>query len=138
MQQELALEKGSVLLSDDKIRIQDNAKREHIIRLVSSSLWTFFGIISVLRYLKTGDEFLLWTGTIIGLGHLFMLAFFLFRTTKAEVYLNDIQQVAFKSRNGNKFMDLKLSNGLKRRVSRIAPVSNELRTFFTEKNITVV
>lgn len=138
MEKSLALEKGTVQLSEDKILIQDNAKREHIMRIVSSTAWTFFGAISVLRYLKTGDEFLLWTGTIIGLGHLLMLAFVLFRTTKAEVYLNDIQQVAFKSRNGNKFMDLKLRNGRKRRVSRIAPVSDELKAFFSEKNITVV
>lgn len=122
---------------EDKIRIQDNAKREYIIRMISSALWTFYGTISVLRYLKTGDEFLLWTGLLIGIGHLVVFVLSLFRTTKSEVHLNEVEQVTFKSRFGNKFMDLKLRNGLKRRVIRIAPAAEELRVFFSEKKIQV-
>lgn len=138
MEKSLTLEKGTVQLSEDRILILDNAKRQHLMSRVSSLLWALFGIVSVFRYLKTGDEFLLWTGLLIGTGHLVMLVLTSFRTTKAEIDLRDIRQVAFKSRNGNKFMDLKLSNGLKRRVSRIAPVSDELRDFFAEKNIKIV
>lgn len=133
MERTLSLDKGTVLLSDSKILILDNAKREYLMSIVSSALWTFFGLLSVLRYLKTGDEFLLWTGLLIGLGHFVVLALYLFRTTKAEIHLNDIKQVAFKIRNGNRFMDLKLSSGLKRRVSRIAPVAEELRGFFLKR-----
>lgn len=122
---------------EDKILIQDNAKREHIISMVSSALWTFYGIISVLRYFKTRDEFLLWTGLLIGTAHFVLFILSLFRTTKAEIDLAEVQQVAFKTRNGNKFLDLKLSSGRKRRISRIAPVAEELRTFFEEKQIQV-
>lgn len=138
MEKELALEKGTVQLSDDKILIQDDARREHIMRLVSSSIWTAFGTISVLRYLKTGDAFLLWTGVLIGTAHLVLLVLFLFRTTRAEILLHEVRQVTFKSMNGSEFADLKLRSGRKRRVSRIAPVSDELRDFFIQKNIQVV
>jgi hypothetical protein len=137
MEKLLSLEKGTVQLLEDKILIQDNAKREHIIRIVSSALWTFYGIMSVLRYLKTGDAFLLWTGLLIGVAHFVLLVLSFFRTTKAEIDLSEVQHVTFKSRNGNRFMDLKLRNGLKRRVSKIAPISEDMRAFFMERQIQV-
>ncbi|MBX0333435.1 hypothetical protein K3G39_09310 [Pontibacter sp. HSC-14F20] len=137
MEKSLPLEIGTVQLLEDKIFIQDNAKREHIIRMVSSALWTFYGTMSVLRYLKTGDEFFLWTGLLIGIGHLVVFILSLFRTTKAQIDLAEVQQVAFKTRNSNRFLDLTLSSGKKRRISRIAPAAEELRTFFEEKQIQV-
>jgi membrane protein implicated in regulation of membrane protease activity len=48
----------------------------------NSIIWMIFGIFSLLRYLQTGDQFLLWTGLIIGIGHLFIILRSLFKTLK--------------------------------------------------------
>lgn len=60
-----------------------------------------------------------------------------FRTTKGEVDLQEIVKAIFKERNGNKFLDLRLKGGAKRRISKIEPVSDELRAFFIAKKIEV-
>jgi len=137
MERILALEKGEIVLGEEKITIRDKAKKEKFRRIASSSMWTIYGILSVLRYMKTGDEFLLWTGSIIGLLHLAVLIYSLFRTTKGEIDLQEIGTAIFKERNGNEFLDLKLKGGVKRRISKVEPVSEELRAFFIEKKIEV-
>lgn len=133
----LPLEKGEIILGEDKITILDKAKKEKYRRITSSSIWIIYGILSVLRYMKTGDEFLLWTGSVIGLLHLAVLVYSLFRTTKGEIDLEEIGRVIFKERNGNKFLDLKLKDGKKRRISKVESVKDELRAFFEEKKIEV-
>jgi hypothetical protein len=137
MERVLPLEKGEIVLGEEIIIIRDKAKKEKFRRIASSSLWTIFGILSVLRYMKTGDKFLLWTGSIIGLAHLAVLIYSLFSTTKGEIDLQEIGKVIFKERNGNKFLDLKLKSGAKRRISKVETVSDELRAFFIEKKIEV-
>ncbi|RIJ37067.1 hypothetical protein [Pontibacter oryzae] len=137
MERILPLEKGEIVLGEEKITIRDKAKKEKFRRIASSSMWTIYGILSILRYMKTGDEFLLWTGSVIGLAHLAVLIYSLFRTTKGEIGLHEIGEAVFKERNGNKFLDLKLKGGAKRRISKVDPVSDELREFFKEKKIEV-
>ncbi|RAU82163.1 hypothetical protein [Pontibacter arcticus] len=106
-------------------------------QVASSALWIFFGVMQVWRYTKTGDQFLLWTGLLIGAGHLVRFIITMFRTPKAEVYFSEIEKAAFKSRNGNKFLDLKLRSGLKRRIRSIEPVSEELKGFLAEKQLPI-
>lgn len=138
MERILPLEKGEIVLGEEKITIRDKAKRELFIRIASSAVWTIYGILSVLRYLKTGDEFLLWSGVIIGPLHLAVLIYSLLsRTAKGEFSLQEIRMAVFKKRNGNNFLDLKLKGGKKRRISKIEPVSEELKAFFIEKDIQV-
>jgi hypothetical protein len=52
--------------------------------LFSSTLWMLYGIFSVLRYRQTGDEFLLWSGIIIGGLHAIVFVLFLFKKEKVE------------------------------------------------------
>lgn len=137
MERTLPLEKGEIVLGEEKIAVRDKAKKEKFRRVASSSLWTLFGVLSILRYMKTGDEFLLWSGSIIGLLHLAVLIYSLFRTTKGEIDLQEIGKAIFRERNGNTFLDLKLKGGSKRRISKVEPVSDELRAFFIEKKIEV-
>ena len=137
MERILPLEKGEIVLGEEKITIRDTAKKEKFRRVASSVIWTLFGGLSILRYMKTGDEFLLWSGSIIGLLHLAVLVYSLFRTTKGEIELQEIGKAIFKERNGNKFLDLKLKGGTKRRISKVEPASDELRAFFLEKKIEV-
>jgi hypothetical protein len=137
MEKALPLEKGEIVLGEEKITIRDKAKREKLLRIASSVIWIVYGILSVLRYMKTGDEFLLWTGSIIGSLNLAVLIYSLFRVTKGEIDLQEIGTAIFKERNGNKFLDLKLKSGSKRRISKVEPVADELRAFFIEKKIEV-
>ncbi|HKM45282.1 MAG TPA: hypothetical protein VJY12_07475, partial [Dysgonamonadaceae bacterium] len=64
--QTFKLIKGEISFDRDKIIIVDDAKKQKRLTLTSSIMWTIFWIFSVLRYLKTGDQFLLWTGLVIG------------------------------------------------------------------------
>ena len=101
------------------ISIVDDAKKQKRLTLTSSSMWTIFGIFSVLRYLKTGDQFLLWTGLVIGLGHFFIFVLTLSRTAQSEISLNDVKSVKARQRFNNKFLDIKLKNNRLRRVIRV-------------------
>ncbi len=47
-----------------------------------SGLWIFFAMMSILRFYKTGDEFLLWSGLIIGIGHIVVILRIALKTTK--------------------------------------------------------
>ncbi|MFC3811113.1 hypothetical protein [Lacihabitans lacunae] len=117
--QTFKLIKGEITFARDKIIIVDDAEKQKWLTLTSSSMWTIFGIFSVLRYLKTGDQFLLWTGLIIGLGHLFIFVLTLFRTVQSEISLNDVKSVTARQRFKNKFLDIKLKNNRLRRVIRV-------------------
>ena len=124
---------GSIEFSKDKITIIDKAKKNNILQLLGAILWVIYGTISVLRYLKTGDQFLLWTGLFIGLGHLFILIKLLGRTSKSEISRKDISSIELKKRYNNKFLDIKLQNGKLRRVSQITDYSDELKDYLEKE-----
>jgi hypothetical protein len=119
MIQTFKLKKGEISFDRDKIIISDDADKQKRQTLLTSSLWTFFGITSVLRYLKTGDPFLLWTGLLIGIGHFLIVVWTLFRTTQSEISLNDVKSIKTRQRLGNKFLDIKLKTNRLRRVFRV-------------------
>ena len=113
------LERGDLKFEGDKITITDNAKKKSRTTFFISGLWTLYGILSVFRYLKTGDEFLLWTGLIIGLGHGIVIVGTLFRSVQSEINLNEVKSIKIKQRFSNEFLDIKLKNNRIRRVSQI-------------------
>ena len=117
--QTFRLKKGDIVFENDRIIISDDAVKQKKFTIGHSGLWTFFGIISVLRYLQTGDPFLLWTGLFIGLGHLMILVFTVFRTVTGEILLTDVKSIKIKQRLGNKYLDIRLKNNRLRRVNRI-------------------
>ena len=114
--QAFRLKKGDISFESDKIIISDDAEKQKNFTILKSGLWTFFGIMSVLRYLQTGDLYLLWTGLLIGLGHFLILVFTLLRTVSKEILSTDIKSVKIKKRFGNKFLDIKLKNNRLRRL----------------------
>ena len=66
-------------ISNEKKEITQSATgKDRLLRIGSSIVWTIFGITSVIRYMKTGDEFLLWTGLFIGVAHLGTAIFWAF------------------------------------------------------------
>lgn len=119
MTQTFKLKKGEISFETDKVKISDNSRKQSIIQLFSSAMWTIYGIISVLRYLKTGDQFLLWTGLFIGTAHLIIFILNLLRSNQSEINLDDIKSVKVKKRFSNEFLDIRLKNNRLRRVSGI-------------------
>ena len=119
MTQTFRLKKGEILFENDKIIISDKAKTQRFMTLFTSGLWIFYGTISVLRFMKTGDEFLLWSGSLIGIGHLLIFVFTLFRSVKIEISLNEVKSLKVKQHFSNNFLDIRLKNNKLRRISQI-------------------
>lgn len=115
MKQTFKLKNGEILFQDDKIIIIDDAKKQRYMQLFSSSIWTVYGIISVFRYLKTNDQFLLWLA-IIGILHFVILIPNLLRSNQSEILFDNIKSLKFNLRFGRGFLDIKLKNNRLRRV----------------------
>ncbi|MRT92251.1 hypothetical protein [Ancylomarina sp. 16SWW S1-10-2] len=129
MKQTFKLKNGEISFNDEEIIISDNAKKQYRLRILTSSIWAFFGIISVLRYMKTGDQFLLWTGLVIGILHSLILIMTFFRSTKSKIKIADIKLMNLKQRFGNNFLDIKLVGNKIRRVDQIDINTFELRHY---------
>ena len=119
MTQTFKLKKGEISFEREKIIISDDARRQRQMMLLSSSMWSIYGLFSVLRYLKTGDKFLLWTGLFIGIGHFVLLIIFLVRTSKEEILIDEIRSLKTGKKNKNDFLDIRLKNNRLRRITRI-------------------
>ena len=66
--------------------------------------------------MKTGDQFLLWTGLFIGIAHFIIFILNLLRSNKSEVLLDDITSIKITRRFNKEFLDIKLKNNKLRRV----------------------
>lgn len=130
MIQNFKFQNGELSFYEDKIVIADNDKKHYRFRLFTSGMWTIYGILSVLRYLRTGDQFLLWTGLIIGIGHFMILIWTLFlRTSKSEIRKSEILSIEMKQRFGNKFLDINLKGNKTRRINQIDNIFDELSQY---------
>jgi hypothetical protein len=134
---EVALQKGSVQLTDDRIIISDKEKRLLNGRRFSSIIWIIYAVFAFMRYAQSGEEFLFWSGVIIGPAHLLVLIMLMLRSSSSEVFLSEIQAVSFKKRMGKQFLNIKLRNGRNRRISNIDPCEEPLRTYFQQKQLAV-
>lgn len=135
MKKTLPLDKGEIELSEDMLTIRDNAKRYKWARIFYSCIWIVYSILSVLRYTKTGDQFLLWSGVIIGVGHAGAIVYKLFETTRGQIELQNIKIAVFKKRFGTSYLMLNLKSGSKRRINKIEPIEDDLRAFLDRKSI---
>ncbi|OHX64888.1 hypothetical protein [Flammeovirga pacifica] len=129
MKQTFKLKNGEISFDKEGISIIDNAKKQYSFRIFSSILWTFYGIISFLRFMKTGDQFLLWTGLFIGTSYFIILIITLFRSTKNNIKTHEIESLAIKQRFGNKFLDINLVGKKVRRVNQIDSINHELKEY---------
>ena len=66
--------------------------------------------------MKTGDQFLLWTGLFIGIAHFIIFILNLLRSNQSEVLLDDITSIKITRRFNKEFLDIKLKNNKLRRV----------------------
>ena len=85
MRQTFTLKKGEITFEGDRIIISDNAKRQKWWTSFTSVMWIIFGSATVLKYPKTGDEFMLWSGILIGSTQLLIFILTLSRTVKSEI-----------------------------------------------------
>ncbi len=116
MIQTFKLKKGEISFETDKVRISDDSKKQSHVRLFSSGMWTIYGFFSVLRYFKTGDQFLLWTGLFIGIAHLVIFMLHLFRSNQSEILFDDIKSINVKQKFSHNFVDIRLKNNRLRRI----------------------
>lgn len=127
MEQNYKIKNGEITFDETRIVISDNARRDIRILLFSSGIWVFYGSMSVLRYLKTSDQFLLWSGLLIGIAHFVILILTLRRTSKSQLENGEVHSIVLKQRLGNAFLDIKLKNGKLRRVTLVGKVSQEIK-----------
>ncbi|WKV14037.1 hypothetical protein [Marivirga harenae] len=113
------LKKGEISFDPSGLKISDNSKKQNLMQLLSSGMWTIYGVISVFRYFKTGDQFLLWSGLFIGLAHLVLFSLNLFRSNKNVILFDDIKSIKVGERFSNKVLDIRLKNNRLRRVTGV-------------------
>jgi hypothetical protein len=110
------IEDGEISIETDKIKISDKSKKQNLMTMINSIIWVFFGLVTIIRYFTKGDEFALWTGSLIGIGHFVVLIIYLFRSHQAGIHFDEIKSIKVKERIGRKFLDIKLKNHKLRRV----------------------
>jgi hypothetical protein len=110
------LKKGEISFEPGRIRILDDAKGRNNILLLRSVMWTIFGLLSVLRYLKTGDQFFLWTGFLITITYIVIFVLRLSHSSEKELSLEDIKSIRVREVLNNTFLDIKLKNRKIRRA----------------------
>ncbi len=121
---------GEITFDKEAIVIKDNTKKHYWNFLVIYMCSTFYGVISILRYQKTGDEFLLWSGLVIViLSVVILLIMKCFISTKSEVKRTEIISIVLKQRLNNKFLELKLKGNKIRRVNQIDTIYDELNEY---------
>jgi hypothetical protein len=88
--------KVKISFENDKIIISDDVKQQLRRTQFTSGIWVLYGTLSILRFLNTGDQFLLWSGLMIGLGHLAVFVMILFRSTQSEIPIDDMKSIKVK------------------------------------------
>jgi hypothetical protein len=119
MIQTFKFNKAEISFENDKIIISDDAKQQLRRTQFTSAIWVFYGTLSILRYMNTGDQFLLWSGLIIGLGHLVVFVMILFRSTQSEIPFDEVKSIKVKKRFNNSSLDIRLKTNRLRRILKI-------------------
>jgi hypothetical protein len=119
MIQTFKFNKAEISFENDKIIISDDAKQQLRRTQFTSGIWVFYGTLSILRYMNTGDQFLLWSGLIIGLGHLVVFVMILFRSTQSEIPFDEVKSIKVKKRFNNSSLDIRLKTNRLRRILKI-------------------
>ena len=128
MTQTFKFNKAEISFENDKIIISDDAKQQLRRTQFTSGIWVIYGTLSILRFLNTGDRFLLWSGLIIGLGHLVVFVMILFRSAQSEIPLDEVKSIKVKKRFNNSSLDIRLKSNRLRRVLRIEE-TDELKKY---------
>lgn len=135
----LHLDKGEIMLADDRIIIQDKARREKNISLLLGGFWLLYGVTtmwSLQTSVVFSEQIQLWIGAIIASLSAVGIIRTLRQSTIREVPLNTIKHFRLRSNMmGEKSLVLTLRNGYRRTIVISAPVTNDLLTYFYKKGL---
>jgi hypothetical protein len=114
---------GKISFEDDRIVIDDNAKKWYWLQLVSSTCWIVFGAIYMGRFLTGHADYAsLGLGLLVGLPHAVLFILTLKRSVKGEIALSQVRSLHLRGRAGYRYLDIKLTD---RRVRRMYQVDKD-------------
>jgi hypothetical protein len=91
------LDKGILEIHQDKLHIEDNAKSEYRITIITGICGLIYGIASALRGYKDDDFFWLWSGLSISIAWFILLPYQVFRNSiETEIPFKKISKVELK------------------------------------------
>ncbi len=123
----LVFDGGQITFRESDIEIIDNALKQQQNNRAVCFVWFGFGILSVLRYIITGDHYMLWSGVFISLGHFIYFIITFFNSTKGVIQKNEIDSFSLKKKIfGHSTLEIKLVGNKKRTVKRVDSISEEL------------
>jgi len=96
MQKKFTIHKGEISFLENGLEINDHGKRSKRIYIIMGVCWIIYGILSLLRYHKTGDQFLLWSGIIIINLWIIGIIIKYFKQTDQRISYTDIEKVTIK------------------------------------------
>ena len=140
MIQTFKLKKGEILFDNDKIIINDTAKKQRFFILWLSCCGSIFGIGFAFNSLQSNEQIRLWLGLLIGLLNISVLILWLLRSAQSEISLRDVKSIKLSQKFSNKFLDIRLNNNRLRRVIRVdnkTELEEFIETNFGTDRITV-
>ena len=147
MQKKFNIHKGEISFLENGLEINDHGRRSKRIYIIMGVCWIVYGILSLLRYNKTGDPFLLWSGIIIISLWIIGIIVKYFKQTDQQIRFDDIEKVIIKKDLLETVLsaDIVMKNSKKRSVildyngelnfNKYA--LNDFNTILNEKNIKV-
>jgi len=96
MHKKFNIHKGEISFLENGLEINDHGRRSKRIYIIMGVCWIVYGILSLLRYYKTGDPFLLWSGMIIISLWIIGIIVKYFKKTDQQILFDDIEKVIIK------------------------------------------
>ena len=128
MKQTFKLNKGEILFDEDKIIINDDARKQKWMVSLMILLPAIYAILIFWKSFKNGTQFDFWYGLLFSLLCIPLLTILLLRSVSSEISLNNVKSMKIKQRFGNKYLDIKLNSNRLRRVNDLQSVE-ELEKF---------
>jgi len=119
MTQTFKLKKGKISFDNDKIIINDAAKKYRLLMLMMSGFGSIFGIGFALNSLRSDEQIKLWLGLLICLLSISGLIMWLLRSVRSEISLREVKSIKLNQKFSNKFLDIRLKSNRLRRVIRL-------------------
>ena len=96
MQKKFNIHKGEISFLENGLEINDQGRRSKRIYIIMGVCWIVYGILSLLRYHKTGDPFLLWSGIILIILWVIGVSVKYLKVTDKQILFDDIEKVIIK------------------------------------------
>ncbi|MFM2291917.1 MAG: hypothetical protein RIS29_1730 [Bacteroidota bacterium] len=128
MTQTFRLRKGQISFVEDRIFIEDDAKRKKYMSLLSTGFYFIWGFSNMNKFARANEEFFFMLWFIFVILSLILFISTLFRATNGLIYYDNVKSMKVKRRFKNTLLDIKLDNHKYRRVI-IMEDAEELKDF---------